>query len=192
MRPKVREVIVVEGRYDKNTLLQVVDATVVETQGFGIFKQQDRMAFLRRLAQQRGLILLLDSDGAGFVIRNHLKSAIPPQQLKQAYIPQLSGKEKRKQKAGKEGILGVEGMKPEVLLQSLRQAGATFSEEDQRERPQKKISKADMLDKGLVGEGSQERRRQMLKQLALPAYLSANGLLEVLNLIMDREEFLAL
>lgn len=192
MRPKVREVIVVEGRYDKNTLLQVVDATVVETQGFGIFKQQDRMAFLRRLAQQRGLILLLDSDGAGFVIRNHLKSAIPPQQLKQAYIPQLSGKEKRKQKAGKEGILGVEGMKPEVLLQSLRQAGATFSEEDQRERPQEKISKADMLDKGLVGEGSQERRRQLLKQLALPAYLSANGLLEVLNLIMDREEFLAL
>ncbi len=192
MRPKVREVIVVEGRYDKNTLLQVVDATVVETQGFGIFKQQDRMAFLRRLAQQRGLILLLDSDGAGFVIRNHLKSAIPPQQLKQAYIPQLSGKEKRKQKAGKEGILGVEGMKPEVLLQSLRQAGATFSEEDQRERPQEKISKADMLDKGLVGEGSQERRRQLLKQLALPVYLSANGLLEVLNLIMDREEFLAL
>ena len=192
MRPKVREVIVVEGRYDKNTLLQVVDATVVETQGFGIFKQQDRMAFLRRLAQQRGLILLLDSDGAGFVIRNHLKSASPPQQLKQAYIPQLSGKEKRKQKAGKEGILGVEGMKPEVLLQSLRQAGATFSEENQRERPQEKISKADMLDKGLVGEGSQERRRQLLKQLALPAYLSANGLLEVLNLIMDREEFLAL
>ena len=189
---KIREVIVVEGRYDKNTLLQVVDATVVETQGFGIFKQQDRMAFLRRLAQQRGLILLLDSDGAGFVIRNHLKSAIPPQQLKQAYIPQLSGKEKRKQKAGKEGILGVEGMKPEVLLQSLRQAGATFSEEDQRERPQEKISKADMLDKGLVGEGSQERRRQLLKQLALPVYLSANGLLEVLNLIMDREEFLAL
>ena len=150
------------------------------------------MAFLRRLAQQRGLILLLDSDGAGFVIRNHLKSAIPPQQLKQAYIPQLSGKEKRKQKAGKEGILGVEGMKPEVLLQSLRQAGATFSEEDQRERPQEKISKADMLDKGLVGEGSQDRRRQLLKQLALPVYLSANGLLEVLNLIMDREEFLAL
>ena len=122
---KIREVIVVEGRYDKNTLKQVVDATVVETNGFGVFNDKERLALLRRLAGERGLILLTDSDGAGFVIRNFLKGAIPKNRLKQAYIPDIYGKERRKAAPGKEGKLGVEGMRPEVLLQALERAGAT-------------------------------------------------------------------
>ncbi|MBR2483653.1 MAG: toprim domain-containing protein, partial [Oscillospiraceae bacterium] len=123
---RIREVIVCEGRYDKNALKQVVDATVVTTGGFQIFNDREQLALLRRMAAERGLILLLDSDGAGFVIRNHIKSAIPAEQVKQAYIPDVYGKEKRKKTAGKEGKLGVEGMEPAVLIEALRRAGATF------------------------------------------------------------------
>ena len=127
-KPRIEEVIVVEGRYDRNMLLQVVDATVVETGGFSVFNDREKLAFLRKLAQKRGLILLTDSDGAGFVIRNYLKGAIPKEQVKQAYIPDIPGKERRKRKAGKEGKLGVEGMTPEILLQALRRGGATFAD----------------------------------------------------------------
>ena len=118
MKEKIREVIVVEGRYDRNALLQVVDATVVETGGFGVFNDKEKLAFFRRLAETRGLILLTDSDGAGFVIRNYLKGALPKDKIKQAYVPDIYGKEKRKQKAGKEGKLGVEGMNLSVLRQA--------------------------------------------------------------------------
>ena len=123
---RIREVIVVEGRYDKNTLSQVVEATILETRGFGIFKDKEQLSLLRRAAQARGLILLTDSDGAGFVIRNYLKGAIDPGYIKHAYIPDISGKERRKDAPGKEGKLGVEGMTPQVLLEALRRAGATF------------------------------------------------------------------
>ena len=128
MKPKIREVIVVEGRYDKNTLLQVVDATVVETEGFGIFHNREKLELLRRLGRQRGLILLTDSDGAGFVIRNHLKGSLPVECIKQAYIPDVAGKERRKKQPGREGKLGVEGMTPQVLLETLRRCGATFED----------------------------------------------------------------
>ena len=127
---KIREVIVVEGRYDKNTLSQVVDATVVTLGGFSVFNDKEKLAFLRRLAEKQGLIVLTDSDGAGFVIRNYLKGALPKDKVKQAYIPDVHGKERRKRHAGKEGKLGVEGMKPEVLVECLRRAGATFEGED--------------------------------------------------------------
>ena len=123
MKPRVKEVIVVEGRYDRNALLQAVDATVVETGGFSVFNDREKLAFLRRLAEKRGLILLTDPDGAGFVIRNYLKGAIPRQQVKQAYVPDIAGKERRKRHPGKEGKLGVEGMRPEVLLEALRHPG---------------------------------------------------------------------
>ena len=126
----IKEVIVVEGRYDKNTLSQIVDATVITVGGFSVFNDKEKLAFLRRLAQERGLIVLTDSDGAGFVIRNYLKGALPKDQVKQAYIPDIHGKERRKRRAGKEGKLGVEGMKPEVLLEALRKAGATFLDEE--------------------------------------------------------------
>ena len=184
MKPRVKEVIVVEGRYDRNALLQAVDATVVETGGFSVFNDREKLAFLRRLAEKRGLILLTDPDGAGFVIRNHLKGAIPRQQLKQAYVPDIAGKERRKRHPGKEGKLGVEGMRPEVLLEALRRCGATLEGED-APAPGGDLTKADMMDKGLVGPNSAARRQQVLRDLGLPA----NGLLEALNLLLTREEF---
>ena len=187
-KPRIEEVIVVEGRYDRNMLLQVVDATVVETGGFSVFNDREKLAFLRKLAQKRGLILLTDSDGAGFVIRNYLKGAIPKEQVKQAYIPDIPGKERRKRKAGKEGKLGVEGMTPEILLQALRRGGATFVGEAAPSAAVP-ITKADLLDRGLIGPGSTQKRQQLLKKLELPEHLTPNALLETLNLLMSREEF---
>ena len=189
---KIKEVIVVEGRYDKNTLSQVVDATVVTLGGFAVFNDREKLAFLRRLALERGLIVLTDSDGAGFVIRNNLKGALPRDLVKQAYIPDIHGKERRKRAPGKEGKLGVEGMRPQVLLESLRRAGATFlDEEDQSTAPKEPITKADLFALGLTGgTGSAARRQALLRQLDLPEHLTPNALLEALNLLYTREAFL--
>ena len=189
---KIKEVIVVEGRYDKNTLSQVVDATVVTLGGFAVFNDREKLAFLRRLALERGLIVLTDSDGAGFVIRNYLKGALPRDLVKQAYIPDIHGKERRKGAPGKEGKLGVEGMRPQVLLESLRRAGATFlDEEDQSTAPKEPITKADLFALGLTGgTGSAARRQALLRQLDLPEHLTPNALLEALNLLYTREAFL--
>ena len=191
MKEKIREVIVVEGRYDKNALLQVVDATVVETGGFGVFNDKEKLAFFRRLAESRGLILLTDSDGAGVVIRNYLKGALPKDKIRQAYVPDVYGRERRKSKAGKEGKLGVEGMRPEVLLEALRRCGATF-EGTENAALRAAITKADMMEKGLVGPHSDGKRKELLQKLQLPGHMTANALLEALNLLMTREEFDAL
>jgi len=187
---KIREAIVVEGRYDKNTLSQVVDTLILETAGFGIFKNPEQMALLRRAAQTRGLIVLTDSDGAGFVIRSRIKGAIPRQHVKHAYIPDVYGKEKRKKQGGKEGKLGVEGMPPEVLEQVLRRAGATFLEEDAPEtRARPPLTKADLFALGLAGGAdSAGRRLELLKRLELPEHMSTNALLAVLNGCYTREE----
>ena len=183
-KPQVREVILVEGKYDKNTLAQVVDATIVTTDGFGIFSDRERLAFFRRLARQRGLILLTDSDGAGFVIRNFLKGAIDKECLKQAYIPDIAGKERRKRRAGKEGKLGVEGMDASVLLEALRRAGATI---DGAETPRgQAITKQDLYELGLSGgKDSAARRTQLMRHLSLPRRMSANALLDALNVLLD-------
>ena len=193
MKQTVREVIVVEGRYDKNALSQVVDATIVTLGGFAVFNDQEKLAFLRRLAEQRGLIVLTDSDGAGFVIRNYLKGALPRDKVKQAYIPDIRGKERRKRAPGKEGKLGVEGMKPAVLLEALRRCGATFEEENgPAERRGEPITKADLFALGLTGgTDSAARRQALLKALDLPEHLTPNAMLEALNLLYSREEFLA-
>ena len=188
MKPKIKEVIVVEGRYDKNTLSQVVDATIVDVGGFGVFNDREKLSLLRRLAQTRGLVILTDPDGAGFVIRNHLKGALPKDRVKHAYVPDVYGKEKRKKKGGKEGKLGVEGMRPQVLLDALRVAGVRFDGEE-TVRSGAAITKADMLDARLVGDGSNALRSALVKELDLPEHLSANALLEVLNLLMTRTEF---
>ena len=186
----IQEAIVVEGRYDKNTLSQVVDTVILETSGFGIFKNSEQVELLRRLAETRGLIILTDSDGAGFVIRNHLKGAIDPKLVKNAYIPDRFGKERRKRKPGKEGKLGVEGMDPETLITALRKAGATFLGEDApvkvKGRP---ITKADLVVAGLSGgEGSAQKRAALLKELDLPQHMSPNAMLEVLNVLYSYEE----
>lgn len=187
---RIREVIVCEGRYDKNALKQVVDATVVTTGGFQIFNDREQLHLLRRMAAERGLILLLDSDGAGFVIRNYLKGAIPPEQVKQAYIPDVLGKEKRKKTPGKEGKLGVEGMEPSVLIEALRRAGATFLDEDAPAEKGEPLTKSDLMDLGLIGAGSKAKREELLKKLKLPEHMSTTAMLEAINLLMTREEFL--
>lgn len=189
---KIREVIVVEGRYDKNTVSQVVDATVVTLGGFAVFNDREKLAFLRRLAQERGLIILTDSDGAGFVLRNYLKGALPRDRVKQAYIPDIAGKERRKRRSGKAGMLGVEGMRPEVLLEALRRCGATFEDETAEPREtEDPITKADLYALGLTGgPDSAEKRRALLRRLDLPEHLTANGLLEALNLLYGRRAFL--
>lgn len=189
---KIKEAIVVEGRYDKNTLSQVVDAPILETAGFGIMKDKAQLNLLRRVARERGLIVFTDSDGAGFVIRNFLKGAIEPKYLKHAYIPDIYGKERRKSAPGKEGKLGVEGMKPEVILECLQRSGATFEGENTAEARQE-ITKQDFVELGLSGgQGSDQRRKKLRMKLKLPEHMSANALLQAVNLLYRREEFLAL
>lgn len=185
---KIREAIVVEGRYDKNTLAQIVDAPILETKGFGLFKDPKQLELLRSVAKKRGLIVLTDSDGAGFVIRNHIKSAIAAKYLKHAYIPDVAGKEKRKAAPGKEGKLGVEGMSPEVLLAALKNAGATI-EGESTARGNEQITKQDFVEFGLSGgPNASERRKRLENRLHLPEHMSANALLQALNLLLSREE----
>ena len=184
---KIREAIVVEGRYDKNTLSQIVDAPILETSGFGIFKDKQQMSLLRRVAQTRGLIVFTDSDGAGFVIRNHIKSAIDSKYLKHAYIPDVFGKERRKNAPGKEGKLGVEGMTPDIIIEALRRAGATLEGESVESRNQ--ITKQDLMDLGLSGGADASAKRlTLLKRLNLPEHMSANAMLQALNLLYSLDE----
>ena len=184
---KIRQAIVVEGRYDKNTLSQIVDAPILETSGFGIMKDKQQLQLLRKIAKVRGLIVFTDSDGAGFVIRNFLKGAIPSEQLKHAYIPDIYGKEKRKSTPGKEGKLGVEGMSPEVIVDALRKAGATV-EGQTESRTAGNITKQDLMELGLSGgKDSSEKRKIVLKKMQLPEHMSSNAMLQALNLLLDLE-----
>ena len=179
---KIQEAIVVEGRYDKNTLSQIVDAPILETSGFGIFQDKAKMDMLRAVAQKRGLIVFTDADGAGLVIRNHIKSAIDGKYLKHAYIPEVFGKEKRKAAPGKEGKLGVEGMKSDVIVESLRRAGATFLGEDTPAAGA--ITKQDFLEFGLSGgKNSAVLREKLAEKLGFPRNMSANALLQAVNLL---------
>lgn len=185
---KIRQAILVEGRYDKNTLSQIVDAPILESSGFGIFKDKKQMDLLRQVAQKRGLIVFTDSDGAGFVIRNHIKSAIEPKYLLHAYIPDIPGKEKRKSAPGKEGKLGVEGMTPEVILRCLQRAGATF-EEGEAEPVGHRITKQDLMELGLSGGAdSSLKRKALLKKLNFPEHMSANAMLHALDLLYTIDE----
>ncbi len=184
---KIKEAILVEGRYDKNTLSQILDAPILETSGFGIMKDKQQLELLRRVARIRGLIVFTDADGAGFVIRNFIKGAIPGQYLKHAYIPDVYGKERRKTAPGKEGKLGVEGMNREVILEALRRAGATF--EGENTPPCTGITKQDMMELGLSGgPDSSARRLALMKRLGFPEHMSANALLQALNLLYSREQ----
>jgi len=189
---KVSEVVIVEGRYDKNTLSQIIDGTIIETEGFGIFSDKEKLNLFRKLAETRGLVVLTDSDGAGFVIRNFLKSSIDPKYIKHAYIPDIKGKEKRKNSPSKEGMLGVEGMSREILLSALQKAGVSVSEADCGSHFEP-ITKTDLFETGLSGKkGSNDKRQELLRRLSLPSRLSPNAMLEVLNALMTREEFFEL
>ena len=187
---KIREAIVVEGRYDKNTLSQIIDAPILQTNGFGIMNDKPQLELLRTVAKKRGLIVFTDSDGAGFVIRNYLKSAIPGEYLKHAYIPDIPGKERRKVTSGKEGKLGVEGMTPEVILESLRKCGATIQGEHTQVRSGE-LTKTDLYELGLSGRPeSSYLRKKLLKQLDLPEHMSSNAMLQALNLLYTKDELM--
>ena len=188
---KIVEAIVVEGRYDKNTLSQIVDAPIFETGGFQIFKDKKQMALLRKVAKVRGLIVFTDADGAGFVIRNHLKSAIDNKLLKHAYTPDIMGKERRKAAPGKEGKLGVEGMSREIILDALLKAGATVEGLDAP--ASHSVTKQDLMELGLSGGAdSSAKRRLLLKKLELPEHMSANAMLQALSLLYDRDSLEAI
>lgn len=186
---KVREVVIVEGKYDLNVLKQLIDGVVLTTDGFGIFHNTEKLALIRRMAENKGAIILTDPDGAGFVIRNYLKGALPKDKIKQAYIPDVMGKERRKRTASKEGKLGVEGMRPDILKTALLNAGATIDGMENVDCSGK-ITKADLYAKGLSGQpNSAEKRQRLLKKLDLPERLSPNALLDVLNVLMSKDEF---
>lgn len=181
---KISQAIVVEGRYDKNTLSQIVDAPIFETSGFHIMKDKATQALLRRVAMERGLIVFTDSDGGGFVIRNFLKQIIPPQYLFHAYIPDIYGKEKRKSVPGKEGKLGLEGMSREVILTALENCGANFHPNEKQP-----ITKQHLFALGLSGQANSSiLRKQLLKKLELPEHMSANAMLQALDVLYSPEE----
>lgn len=187
----IREAILVEGKYDKNTLSQVVNAPILVSGGFGILKDKEQLALLRRVAKERGLIVFTDSDGAGFVIRNFLKGAIEGKYLKHAYIPDIPGKERRKAAPGREGKLGVEGMTPEVLLDALRRAGATM--DGAAQAPKAEFTKQDLMEWGLSGgKNAGDMRKKLLRRLGFPEHMSANAMLQALNLLYEREELMGI
>lgn len=187
---RVSEVIVVEGRYDKNTLSQVVDAVIIETSGFGVFNNKEKQQLLRTLAEKRGLIVMTDPDGAGLVIRNFVKGCVDPSLLKHAYMPEIFGKERRKSRASKEGKLGVEGMSADIIMQALRRCGATIDGE--QAQPSGGISMADMYAAGLAGKpDSAAKRAELLESMSLPRKMTAQAFLPVLNALMSREDFLS-
>lgn len=182
---RIKEAVIVEGKYDKLKLQTICDALIITTDGFRIFNDRDKRQFLKALAQRQGLLILTDSDRAGFAIRSHLKSFIPSDQIKNVYIPDVKGKEKRKQKPSKEGLLGVEGINEDTLASLLKSAAVT-SLPPQGER----ITKADLYSLGLSGQsGSASLRQSLIAELSLPSRLSPNALLEILNSAFTRNEF---
>jgi ribonuclease M5 len=184
---KVKEAVIVEGKYDKIKLSSIIDGLIIETNGFQIFSDKKQMQLIRRLAEARGILVLTDSDAAGFVIRNYLAGAISPDQIKHAYIPDILGKERRKEKPSKEGKLGVEGVPAGVIIDALKRAGVTCEAEETGGR---KITKTDLYLFGLSGtENSAEKRQVLLKELSLPSHLAPNSLVGVLNSIMSYSDF---
>lgn len=184
----LKEVVVVEGRYDRIKLQSVVDATVIATNGFRIFSNRDLCLLLRKLAQERGLVILTDSDRGGFRIRGYLRGVVPPQQVKHAYVPELRGKEPRKAKPGREGILGVEGIAPEVILEALRRAGCTFYEEELHKTVC--FTRQQLYEDGLFGRAdSAIYRKKVLKALSLPEKMTVSTLLGALNAGFTQEEY---
>lgn len=185
---KIDRPIIVEGKYDIIKLSGIVDTLIIKTDGFGIFKDKEKQQLLRRLAKEKGIIVLTDSDSAGFLIRKFLKSSIPEDRITHVYIPDVYGKEKRKTQAGKEGKLGVEGISEAVLLEAFRKAGVICNETDEEER--RLITNIDLYEAGLMGkDNSKEKRVKLMKALALPERLSTSSLLKILNTFVTYEEF---
>lgn len=190
---RINETVVVEGKYDKIKLSSLIDAVIIETNGFSIFKDKEKLELLRKLADKNGLLIITDSDGAGFKIRHYLMGAIPKEKIKHAYIPDIFGKEKRKEAPSKEGKLGVEGIPKKELMQALKRAGVIANEVETKAISKRKITKSDFFEDGLSGGmNSNEMRKQLLEKMNLPCRLSSNSLIAVINSIMSYEEYKAL
>lgn len=188
---KIKEAVIVEGKYDIQKLNQIVDTCIIETNGFRIFKDKQKIELIKDLAYKNGIIILTDSDSAGFIIRNYLKGTIPNEYIKHAYIPEIKGKEKRKNKYSKEGILGVEGIEKDIILDSLRKANATFINNQDNIKSRDKITNVDLYELGLCGrDNSKQYRLRLLKYLNLPKYLSTKSLLNVLDVNLDKESLI--
>ena len=185
---KVDKVVVVEGKYDKIKLSSILDAVIIETDGFGIFKDKEKQALIRRLAQTKGILILTDSDSAGFKIRSFIKGIVPSEQITNAYIPDIFGKEKRKAEASKEGKLGVEGVKPQVIMDALKKAGVFCREVEGTQK--KEITKVDLFEDGLTGgTESDSLRKKLLMYLNLPERMTTNALLQIMNTLLTFEEY---
>jgi ribonuclease M5 len=186
---KISEVIIVEGRYDKNTLSQIVDATIIETNGFGIFNDKEKQQLLRTIAEKRGIIVMTDPDGAGLVIRNFIKGCVDPKFVKHAYVPEILGKERRKNHAAKEGKLGVEGMDAEAIIRALKCCGATI--DDKKATAGESITMADLYAIGFTGRNdSAAKRAAFLSSMNFPSKMTAQTFLPLVNALMSRDEFL--
>lgn len=185
---KIKEAIIVEGRYDKIKLSSLIDAPIIETNGFRVFSDKEKQSLIRQIANTRGILVFTDSDSAGFVIRNFLRGVADKSKIKHCYIPQISGKEKRKRERSKEGLLGVEGVSDEAIISAIRKSGATIIGEEQAEK-RGEITKTDLYILGLSGrENSDVLRKKLLKHLDMPSYLTANAMLAALNCLYSLEE----
>ena len=184
---KIKEAVIVEGRYDKIKLSSLIDAPIIETNGFRVFSDKEKQNLIRRIADARGILVLTDSDSAGFVIRNFLKGVVDKSKIKHCYIPQIEGKEKRKEQKGKEGLLGVEGVSDEVIINAVRKSGATIIGENNTK--ENEIKKSDLFYLGLTGaENADKNRKKLLKHLNMPTYLTTNAMLAALNCLYSLEE----
>ena len=187
---KIKEAIIVEGKYDKNKLRQIFDTVILDTGGFSIFHNKEKVALIRKLAEERGVIVLSDSDGAGFVIRNFLKNILDQSNVKHAYIPDIYGREKRKKTASGEGKLGVEGIKDDIIIQAVRRSGAVFGDGCQPNAVSREITVTDLYSDGIYGgRDSRKKRSALLKKYDLPEFLSTKALIQMLNIFSSYEEY---
>lgn len=187
---KIDRAVIVEGRYDKIKLSSIIDGIIIETDGFGIFNNKEKQRLIRKLAEAKGLLILTDSDSAGFKIRSFIRGIVPAEQIKHAYIPDIFGKEKRKAEPSKEGKLGVEGVNIQIIIDALEKAGVLCEESEKTER--REITKLDLYEDGLSGKpDSDALRKKLLKHLDLPERLTSNALVQVLNTFLTFEEYKA-
>lgn len=191
---KLKEAVIVEGKYDKIKLKSLIDAPIIETNGFRIFNDKEKQNLIRQIAKQRGILIMTDSDSGGFVIRNFLKGAVPKEQTKHCYIPEILGKEKRKSVHSKEGMLGVEGISDSILLDAIKKSGAVIIDDcsgNNNLYEYEEITKADLFDLGLTGrENSAKLRTSLLNQLNLPTYLTTNAMLSALNCLISKQKLI--
>ncbi len=198
-RIKLKETVIVEGRYDRIRLSELIESPMIETGGFRVFKDKEKQELIRAVAKRRGILVMTDVDSAGFVIRNFLRGIVPQDQILHAYIPTIKGKEKRKQEASKEGILGVEGIDRDALIESIRNSGAHIVSVGEGLAPpdyteakivQSEITKTDFFDYGLTGcANAAVHREEVLSSLGLPTYLTTNAMISALNCLFTKDEF---